>query len=114
MADIIGVYRLHTRNISYQLPLDFLMANLLEKKKVYDIAQKRGLLANPNQWLYDHWELTTKYYVQGTIPAYGDMRTLQRWIHQHGLDWKDRLNRNITYWWVRKQVAIRLGRKVRY
>ncbi|GEM_PF-1949047 len=114
MDDIIGVYRLHTRNISYQLPLDFLMANLLEKKKVYDIAQERGLLADPAQWLYDHWELTTKYYVQGTIPAYGDVRTLQRWIHQHGLDWKDRLNRNITYWWARKQVAIRLGRKVRY
>ena len=48
---ISGIYRVHSKNITFSLGVKFIIDNLIEKKKVYEEIKNRALLSNPEEWL---------------------------------------------------------------
>lgn len=79
LDDIVGVYRVHDKNMTFSLKLPFLLENLQEKKNIYDIINKRHSLKQPEEWLYRQIMLTARYYVVYTRPNYKEFCTLIKW-----------------------------------
>lgn len=60
--DFIGVYRVHTSNISKAIPHQFILDNIKEKHNIYKIASSKFNI-NLNNWLLNQILDTFRYYV---------------------------------------------------
>lgn len=58
----IGVYRVHSSNISKSTPHQFILDNIKEKSNIYNLAQKTFDI-NLDNWLYNQILDTFRYYV---------------------------------------------------
>jgi len=79
----IGVYRVHSKNITFHLKPTFITDNLKEKKSVYDLALERNLLINPKNWLSKQILLTVKYYFNSSYPSRKDAKIIYQWIRKN-------------------------------
>ena len=59
---ISGVYRVHSSNITFNLDMNFINQNLIEKINVYKEIKQRNLLANPDEWIKNQIKLTINYF----------------------------------------------------
>lgn len=64
MQEVSGAYRVHSSNITFNLNVDFVIDNLIEKRKVYNEIIERKLLENPDEWLKMQVSLTLKYFIE--------------------------------------------------
>ncbi|MBE5806630.1 MAG: glycosyltransferase family 2 protein [Clostridiales bacterium] len=80
---ISGIYRVHSKNITFNLKIGFIIENLIEKKRVYDEIIKRKLLENPNEWLKKQVLLTTVYYVENNNVNDEDYNKLLKWCEEN-------------------------------
>lgn len=64
LRTISGVYRIHSKNISSNLDVEFIIENLEEKYKIYEEIVKRNLLNNPKEWLKNQVLLTISFFVK--------------------------------------------------
>ena len=81
-----GVYRVHSKNITFSLKIGFIIDNLIEKRKVYDEIIKRKLLPNPSEWLKKQVLLTTVYFVQNNDVDNEDFEKLVNWCKDNCAD----------------------------
>ncbi|MBR3002455.1 MAG: glycosyltransferase family 2 protein [Clostridia bacterium] len=79
LNEISGVYRVHSKNITFSLNTTFIIQNLIEKKKVFEEIQKREILANPEEWLKKQVLLTTSYFVKYNNISDEDFEKLINW-----------------------------------
>ena len=80
---ISGIYRVHSKNISFNLKVDFIIENLIEKKKVYEEIKIRGLLKEPEEWLEKQILLTTSYFVENNNIKDTDFKKLIDWCNEN-------------------------------
>lgn len=80
---ISGIYRVHSRNISFNLGVDFIIENLIEKKKIYEEIKIRKLLQDPEEWLKNQILLTTSYFVKNNKIKEEDFKKLTDWCRQN-------------------------------
>lgn len=83
LDEISGIYRVHSKNITFSLKTDFIIENLIEKKKVYDEIKQRELIENPDIWLKNQILLTAKYYVENNKIEGKDFEKLINWCKQN-------------------------------
>lgn len=83
MRDVVGVYRMHGSNISYDLSVDFLIENLDEKKYIADEIRRRNLFDDADEWLYRHFILTAQYFINGRGRTKQDIADLARWCREN-------------------------------
>ena len=83
LEDFIGVYRVHDKNMSFNLKLDFLLDNLDEKKRIDNIIKEKNLIEKENNWLYEQVMLTARYYVTGTKPSRENFEKLLSWCNEN-------------------------------
>lgn len=76
---ISGIYRVHSKNISFSLNVDFIIENLIEKKKIYEEIKNRKLLLNAEEWIKQQVLLTTIYFVQNNNVKEEDFQKLINW-----------------------------------
>lgn len=62
LNEISGVYRVHSKNITFNLSTDLVNKNLIEKVKIYKELKKNDLIDNPENWLKRQINLTIKYF----------------------------------------------------
>jgi len=79
LEDIIGVYRIHNNNITFNLKLDFLIQNLEEKKYIYDEMKNDKIIENIEKWWMDQLIVTCKYYILGSKPNDLEYNKLLLW-----------------------------------
>lgn len=79
MKDIAGVYRIHNKNITFNLKLDFLIDNLKEKKYIYEKIAEKKMLDSPKQWWYDQIILTSEYYISSSKIKFEEFWELLQW-----------------------------------
>lgn len=79
MKDIIGVYRIHNKNITFSLKLDFLIENLQEKKYIYEQIVKKNLLLKPDDWWHNQLKLTSEYYIISSKINFDEFWRLLQW-----------------------------------
>ena len=63
MKDVIGVYREHGQNISKALPLEFLIENIDEKRKIYKILELKNKKGRWCEWYIDQIQSTVGYFL---------------------------------------------------
>lgn len=83
MEDFVGVYRVHDKNMTFNLKLSFLIENLQEKKNIYEIIKAENILPEPEKWFYEQIMLTADYYVCYSKPCENDFRTLIDWCNDN-------------------------------
>lgn len=83
MEDFVGVYRVHDKNMTFNLKLSFLIENLQEKKNIYEIIKAENILPEPEKWFYEQIMLTADYYVRYSKPCENDFRTLIDWCNDN-------------------------------
>lgn len=80
LDEFIGVYRVHSNNISKGVSPQFLIKNLEEKE--YILNHDRGKIANKNGWWKSQFSLTYKYFLKGN-PIISDKREILKWGMKH-------------------------------
>lgn len=96
LDDSVGVYRVHDKNITFNLKLSFLLENLQEKKNIYDIIKQEAILDTPEEWLYEQIMLTADYYVSYSKPMQEEFDTLIQWCKENMGEDSDRLIKQLT------------------
>lgn len=62
---IIGVYRVHGKNDTFNVQASFTIKNLKEKKKIYQYIEKNKLIENPNEWYEQEAKITICHFLNG-------------------------------------------------
>lgn len=79
LRTISGVYRIHSKNISSNLDVEFIIENLEEKYKIYEEIVKRNLLNNPKEWLKNQVLLTISFFVKFNKTEKKEINKLIEW-----------------------------------
>ncbi len=77
IKDIIGIYRIHNNNLSFNLTSDFIIENLIEKKNLY-MEIKDNEFVN-DDWFNNQVELTVKYYLKSPNVSDEDYKKIYDW-----------------------------------
>ncbi len=99
LEDSIGVYRVHDKNMSFNIKLDFLLENLDEKKKIGNIIKERNLMPEKTNWLYEQVMLTARYYIVGSKPSKENFDKLLLWCKQNVQS--EKLESELTNLWLK-------------
>ncbi len=102
LEDSIGVYRVHDKNMSFNIKLDFLLENLDEKKKIDNIIKERNLMPEKADWLYEQVMLTARYYVVGSKPSKENFDKLLLWCKQNVQS--EKLESELTNLWLKGEA----------
>lgn len=83
MNCISGVYRVHSKNISFNLDVNFIIENLEEKRKISEEIKSRNLLKEPEKWLEKQVLLTTEYFVKNNKIKSIELNRLINWCKEN-------------------------------
>lgn len=83
LDEISGIYRIHSKNISFNLNIDFIIENLIEKKKIYEIIKQQQLLKNPEKWIIEQTLLTVKYVIEYSHKKEDELKKLIVWCENN-------------------------------
>lgn len=64
---IIGIYRIHTNNVTFNTKPDFIIKNLEEKRKIYEYLKKHNPIPNINEWYAQQIEITVNYFLNTIV-----------------------------------------------
>ncbi len=78
--NVIGVYRIHDKNITNNISPEFLIDNLEEKYKVFKIIKNKYSNKVTKNWINAQISLTLKYYINGTNPKKTEINKVYNWI----------------------------------
>lgn len=104
----IGVYRMHSKNITFNIKADFLVENLNEKKYVYEELKKRKLNYDVENWFKEQMTLTTKYFIAGTHPSKTEKKKVYKWLRNNYSKWMFLISYLIVY---DKWCSLKKGKK---
>ena len=88
---ISGVYRIHSKNITFSLKTDFIIENLNEKRNVYKEIVSRNILENPDEWLKKQVLLTSLYFIKNNIISDEEFDKLVNWCKINCLNYAEEI-----------------------
>lgn len=60
---IIGIYRFHGKNHTFNVKSDFIIKNIDEKRKIYEYLKKYDVIPNVDEWYAKQIAITVNYYL---------------------------------------------------
>lgn len=84
---IVGVYRIHSANITFNISNDFIMKNLIEKKRIYEFLKERKAWDKADEWYRKQMELTIRYYIFGSKPSKEDVEKIFEWLKANKIEY---------------------------
>ncbi len=104
IEDIIGIYRIHTTNISNRLSARFIIENLDEKVFIFENAKNSSLNFSDKSWLDDQFKSTISYWITSSKPSLKSIIELLRWNFK-----KNQVSKhNLTLLMLKKWVNTKL------
>lgn len=79
LSDIIGVYRIHSSNLSIRQTVDFTISGLQEKRRIYTIIKNNELFVESDEWWYNIVKNSFGYYVLFTNPNIQEFNEVKNW-----------------------------------
>lgn len=79
----IGVYRIHDKNITFNLKADFLVENLEEKKYIYHKIIENQIFKDPDTWFEQQIRLTVEYFLRKTVSSKQEKEKIFTWIKEN-------------------------------
>lgn len=76
---IIGIYRIHSENITFALQSDFIIKNLEEKREIYEYLTEHKLITNADEWYAKQIAITVNYYLSHIDDEEG-MGNVLNWV----------------------------------
>ncbi|CUP17444.1 glycosyltransferase family 2 protein [Clostridium disporicum] len=101
---IIGVYRVHSQNITLTIKADFIIENLKEKKYIYERIVENKLFNGADKWLSKQIEVTFKYLLWCSNPTRKEINKIFNWILKNT---NKNINLIIKLWLYRQFVRLR-------
>ena len=85
IKNIVGVYRIHNNNISKGCSSDFIIQNLDEKYKIYNLARNMSNFRDKitENWLNEQMFLTLDYYISESPTNFKDYMKIIKWINKN-------------------------------
>ena len=83
LNEISGVYRVHSKNITNNLKVSFIIENLNEKKNVYNEIIERNLINDADEWLKKQILLTTTYWIENNDVNDQEFVQLIKWCENN-------------------------------
>ena len=85
IENIVGVYRVHKKNISKGCSSEFIIKNLDEKYEIYNLAKNREEFKNliNENWLNEQIFLTIDYYISESKVKINDCIKIIKWINKN-------------------------------
>lgn len=85
IKNIVGVYRMHNNNISKGCSSDFIIQNLDEKYKIYNLARNMSDFRDKitENWLNEQMFLTLDYYISDSPTNFKDYMKIIKWINKN-------------------------------
>ena len=77
---IIGIYRIHGKNMTFNINLNFLIDNLNEKKIVYDYLKTNSAFIGLHKWYINQLEITIRYYLENHINNKENLKLMLKWV----------------------------------
>lgn len=102
LEDFVGVYRVHDKNMTFNLKLSFLIENLQEKKNIYEIIKNENIIEDAEKWLYEQIMLTADYYVRYSKPSEEDFKVLIDWCKNNSGQIAERIIGELYQHWDKK------------
>lgn len=80
---IIGVYRVHSNNITKTPDVDFVIHNLHEKKNIYEYVNQHQLLKKANNWYEKQIMITINYLLSGSKLNRYQVTIVSKWLKKN-------------------------------
>lgn len=78
--NVIGIYRVHDKNITFNIKAEFLIENLEEKKYIYNKLREKNILKDPEYWFAKEIELTVKYFLDKSNTTHSEREKVIKWV----------------------------------
>lgn len=78
--NVVGNYRMNSKNITFNIKPEFLIENLNEKKYVYKEICKRNLFNNTEKWFKEQIYASVEYFITSSNPVKSDLIKITNWI----------------------------------
>lgn len=82
-SKIVGIYRIHSSNITFNIKSDFIIDNLNEKYNIYNFMKKKYGFFKANKWYKKQMLLTIKYYIFGSLPSKKEVNKIIIWLKKN-------------------------------
>jgi glycosyltransferase involved in cell wall biosynthesis len=106
MEDIIGVYRIHSSNLTQHLNADFIISNLQEKISIYKIGINR---TNPDiniDWIDKQFASTMRYYTRDSKAGLISVLKVSMWMMRHCKEIRKYSILSTIIYWFRYQFFL--------
>ncbi|GGF58860.1 hypothetical protein GCM10010912_00060 [Paenibacillus albidus] len=105
--EIIGVYRIHGSNITFNLSPDFLIANLDEKRKIKNMAinQFQYDSIEMDKWFNNNSYNTISYFFYNSAKTSNDFNYMYEWVLKNCPDIYARLKRKFKFHLYIKKIS---------
>lgn len=80
---IIGVYRVHEKNDTFNVKADFTIKNLEEKRYVYDYLKQNEKIKNIKGWYKKEIGITVKHFLNGNGKDKEQVNDVLKWIRNN-------------------------------
>lgn len=80
---IIGVYRIHNKNITFNVKADFTIKNFEEKEYIYNYIVKEGLIKKPQKWYEKQIAITARYFLNGKEKNKKEISKVLHWVRDN-------------------------------
>lgn len=87
---IIGIYRVHGENKTFNLKPEFIIRNLEEKMKIYEYIKKHCLILNIDDWYSKQISITMDYFLEN-VNDKNRIDDVLNWIYKN-VSYKEYLN----------------------
>lgn len=86
IPDVIGIYRIHSANLTRRQTVEFTVSGLSEKKKIRDLIVKNNLFSNSDTWWFNLLSYNMGYYVLFTNPALSEYQIVKSWCIENSAE----------------------------
>lgn len=83
LEDIVGIYRVHKSNVTKNLKLDFIFANMYEKKRIYEFLKEYAKEIKSEEWFEKQISFTIYYYLTNSKYSSKDLKKLKKWCIEY-------------------------------
>ncbi len=79
---IVGIYRVHGANYTFNTKPDFIIKNLEEKKNVYSYLKKHDVIPNVDEWYVEQIAITVNYHLR-SVSNEKDADSVLNWVYEN-------------------------------
>ncbi len=116
---IIGVYRVHDKNDTFNIESKFIIKNLEEKKKIFEYLKENNMITDVDEWYAKQISITVNHFLRNPLDEKG-IDDVLNWVwrnvsYEEYLKYKKNVNKSFNlklYYYKYPNVGDRLNEEI--